>query len=566
MAEEGVALKKTPAGMLGAAVIAYLILSAITHAHLTGDAPMYVTSISDRLHGVRNPRDFWDAGHLLWRPAGYAIARILEGVSAPVLGATSTPEATEILIILSWVGGALSSLLLPLWLTRRGVGHVAAVASTLAITGANGFLFYFQSGTSYIPGLACLVAALLALDHERSSRALEAASGVVAGIAAALAVLFWLPYVLALPAILLAPLIFEGADRPSIRTTTWAVLTCACVGLGVYGAVMAHLHIASPSAFLTWLSEASHGITGVGGVRRAVFGFSRSFFDMGTDGTLMKRYLLHDPYNPVSLGALLRGSLYKFFFFYLTLAILLWGLWRSRAHRVMTFCVLAAVPVLGFAVFWQGGDTERYFPLYPAFALALGVCLTGSPRATIARRVVPAALVALMLVVNVPVYSKQAFAARAETLERRISMFTDATLPLNSLVVIPIWSDPLVVYYASGAAHPPPLGSRVPLYGLLQPGTESAPAWRQEFAVRATRSLASRSRVWVSRRLVSARPASDWGWTEGDDPRLAWADFPSFFSRFDLTSASGGNDGYVELLPTPHNLVLLREALPKSSP
>ena len=72
--------------------------------------------------------------------------------------------------------------------------------------------------------------------------------------------------------------------------------------------MVAHLHLFRLQDLLTWISTASHGVDHIRGVSRAVFGFARSFVNMGRDGLLYKRFLLHDPYNPVSFGQLFQGS------------------------------------------------------------------------------------------------------------------------------------------------------------------------------------------------------------------------------------------------------------------
>src|SRR5262249_4514379 len=143
-----------------------------------------------------------------------------------------------------------------------------------------------------------------------------------------------------------------------------------------YGSAAALQGIYTPHGFIQWMSASSHGIT-TGGFTRMVFGFARSFVNMGNDGVMFKRFLLHDPFNPVSLLDLVRVSLGKFLLFYLVLAILLVALLRTaQGRRFLAFLSLTALPVVTFAGFWQGGDMERYFPLYPAIFLSLAYALS----------------------------------------------------------------------------------------------------------------------------------------------------------------------------------------------
>jgi len=101
-------------------------------------------------------------------------------------------------------------------------------------------------------------------------------------------------------------------------------------------------------------------VAGVRGVRRTIFGFAHSFIDLGKDGVLFKRFLLHDPYNPVSLRQLVRLSLWKLALFYAVVLAIATRLARSGRSNVLAICALSAGPVLVFAVFWFGGDIERY--------------------------------------------------------------------------------------------------------------------------------------------------------------------------------------------------------------
>src|SRR6202030_3009590 len=64
--------------------------------------------------------------------------------------------------------------------------------------------------------------------------------------------------------------------------------------------------------------------------------------------------------------------LWKLALFYLLLLALGIGLLRSpRGRRLLGLFAVAALPTIGFAVAWQGGDLERYLPLYPFLFLAV---------------------------------------------------------------------------------------------------------------------------------------------------------------------------------------------------
>jgi hypothetical protein len=72
----------------GPAALAYLIATALTSAHFWGDSVDYAA-------GVVTGWDFWDFGHLLWRPLGWLLTRL---VPAGLLGASD--ESGRALVVL----------------------------------------------------------------------------------------------------------------------------------------------------------------------------------------------------------------------------------------------------------------------------------------------------------------------------------------------------------------------------------------------------------------------------------------------------------------------------------
>ena len=520
----------------------FLVVSLLTHAHLTGDGPVYVASVVSRVsRGLAGP-SYWDAGHLLWRPLAFVIATMT--------GAASAASISRIFIAFSWFGAAVSSVVLPAWLRRVGVSRTAAVWSSVSMITANAVLAYYQGGSSYTASLACLLVGLHPLSVEASRF-----RAIVAGLSLAAAVLLWLPFVLALPAALAAPVLLRGFARATVRTTLWATLACALAGAVAYGGVAVHLGISTPAQFIAWLNDASHGITKVKGLSRTVFGFARSFLNMGADGAVLKRYLLHDPYNPVSKLDLFRHSLIKVAWFYLVLVGLVISVWRNtRGRALLWFFVAAFLPVLLFAIAWQGGDPERYLALYPAFLLALAFGVDDRRRLL---RGVAMAFVAMCAFVNILAYSRWEFAREEARVRARFTGFRPELLPAGSILVSTTDVDGLTAYVHSGAVGDLRAIGQFNAVGLLIPGYENATQWRSFFASKALESWAAGGRVWVTRRAFSTQPAADWGWVEGEDPRLHWADFRQFFASLDATSSVGGSDGFVELPASDRNRAAL---------
>lgn len=532
---------------------AFVAITALIHVHMTGDTPEYAGAVFERLQTGRDTPAFWDAGHLLWRPLGYVISALRLRFGHPDAGATLR-IVSNTFIGLSLLGGAICSAVLPTWLRQLGVEAWGAFVATVALVTTNAFLDYYAGGTAYIPGLSLLLLGLYLLSANVPSR-LRAVAG---GASLAGAVLLWLPFVLALPAALLAPVVLVGWQPARVRAVAIATVSCAVVGLLTYLAVVVHLGIRSVHDFAAWLSAASHGVTSINGLPRAVVGFSRSFLNIGTDGAALKRFMLHDPFNPVSLRDLIPFRVWKIVLVYAVALTMLVTMWRSAWRRRLLFCGLLALPVLAFAVAWQGGDTERYLPLYPAFLLGIGACLSLSRRTV--GRVIVELFVLLALVVNISAHSRAAFAAQERWVAARAGGFSSDLLPPGSIVVMPTLRDRTIAYFLSGAQDTTKIHGDFRFHPLIQQGAGDSDHWREEFAAKSLDVWNAGGRVWVSARVLTERPGVDWGWAEGEDP-VSWLDFRRFFTTLSLGAAMGGSDGFMELPASTENRATLEALL-----
>ena len=180
-----------------------------------------------------------------------------------------------------------------------------------------------------------------------------------------------------IPAAVAFPLVWFGFDRRRLRL---AGLTAACFILvlsSAYALAIYRLGIQDLAGLRSWITESSHEIVNIKGWSRVAFGIPRSFLSMGKDGILFKRFLLKDPYNPVTVSDLLRLSLGKIAFLYLVIAATFVGLLRGNAERrLLVVAILGGLPLLAFAVGWQGGDVEHYMPVYPLIFAAWALVLS----------------------------------------------------------------------------------------------------------------------------------------------------------------------------------------------
>lgn len=533
----------------------YVLLTWLTDAAFVGDAPDYVRMILASVGG--DPRHFWDFGHLLWRPLGWWLFPIALPLTSRVFGPDPALAVTLTLLALSWTAGLASVLLVHAWVTRVcGRLWVANVASA-GVAVSNGFLNYAQTGCSYVPGLAALLLGfhILARDGDRPDRAWRTA--VVAGLALAAALCLWFLYVWAIPVALLSPLFLFGdsrARRGLVLKTTAALAGFTAL---VYGLVLLDLEIRTTQGLVAWIQSSSAYAVDIQGFSRMAFGFARSFLNMGNDGLLFKRFLLHDPFNPVSLADIFRVSLWKFALFYLFLASVGINLLRSaRGRRILGLFLLNGALVVGFAVLFLGGDLERYFPLYPLTFLALAWSLRDE-RSVPALKAVGLVFVGIAAVTNVGVMARPALDRQQEATASRIATLQPLLKP-HSRVVTAYWHDELVSFARSFPFSSVSRSGTLRIYSAVTLNTSQVAHWREDFAAQALAAWRDGGDVWISKRGLQPRPRREWIWAEGDDRCLSWTDIHRFFAGLETSTAVGGDDGFVLLESTPANEERLR--------
>jgi hypothetical protein len=527
------------------ALSVYVVVLLLTRTLDQGDTSVYADSLVGHLRGRR--ATMWEFGHAIWRPLAYALFAVVHSDPARSTRGVLYGEAVRILTGLSVAGGAIAVVALQSWLRRIGVARGAAFGATAAFTATSAFIGYAQTGSSYIPALAMVLAGLRALADDDA--ATDRRTIVGAAVAFACAVLFWLPMVLAVPASAASMLILRG---DSLRRRRVALAVCVISGLitvAVYVAIVALAGVRSVADFSTWMQSATHDIRGIGGVQRAIVGFARSLVNMGRLGLVAKRYLIGDPFNPATMSDVWRAGLARLVLLYAVLGVMMLVLaQRARTLRALWLFAATAVPVVGFALAWQGGDLERYLALFPATFLLVALALM---RLTGHARVTAATAVALALVaLNVPSISRARARADCALLSARL-----ASVPRRdgapTVILTPHELDEIATY-RNRCPSADLLKTRTPpmAFGLVMANNARAGAWRDTLAARADRAWSRGGRVWISRRAFVAAPLPGWKWAEGDDPRLRWKDFPAFFGQLDVGPPVGGEDGFVELLPT----------------
>ncbi len=533
-------------------IAAYTVVSYLTGAFFMADTVDYVADVYGHYYGLNST--FWEFGHLFWRPLGWVLLRALSPLLELFAGRDPHIQVTYIYVALNWLAGLACIFLLRAFLRDFSIRPVITNGCTLALLCSNAFLNYIHTGSSYIPGLAFLLLGfyLLAVPAETGTSSLRPfwAAGALA-----LAVCLWFPYMFAVPGALATPLFQRRDNRFSWALTLRTTIYCLILGLVAYGLVLARLGIFTPRGVFQWMTVEAATIGGISGSERAIFGLARSFVNMGNDGVLFKRFLLHDPYNPVSVFELGRASLLKLSVFYGLLIVVLTQLLHSVNRRIFWLCLAVTLPVFAFALFWYGGDMERYLPLYPVFFLAVGRSLTDDRAPGYLKW-----LATLILLVgafsNFAATSSSSLRRKQQPVEERMK---DVLPVLNSgsRVVLLDIHDELGDLERTFPFHPIVRSRMVHTYAVLNIGTRKDFHWQQDLARMVLKTWSSGGDIWITDRVLELRPHRNWDWVEGADPHATWPMVRSFFTEFDYGKLAGSEDGFRLLLPTEKNKAIV---------
>jgi hypothetical protein len=534
-------------------VLAYILVASFTGAFFMGDTVDYAASAY--LHEIGTDWVFWDFRHLLWRPLGWLFFHTLKPWITSGTEAGARIEIVVIFLVVNWICGLASLLLMRALLRRFSSRDLIVSVATLAFLFSLSFLNYIHSGCSYIPGLTFLLLGLY-LCARRGETAYSAMVPFQAALALALSVCLWFPYAFAVPGALLLPLVY-----PSFQPKRWpfvvrTALICLFLGIAAYGTVLAHLRIHTMQGVLQWAQSETKDVPAVPGSARAVFGLARSFLDMGADAVQFKRFLLHDPYNPVRLPQLLRLSSLKLALFYFFLASILVQLARSPTGRnVLAFCLLSAVPVAIFGLLWRGGDMERYLPLYPAFFIAVTFALADKT-SPVYLKWIATGLVITCAISNVMVTSRFRLMKQRTLIATRLQYLLPILGPNSRIVVLDI-HDEVVNFARTFPLDPINREHRGIFYAAINSGTAQTCHWQKAFAATVSSVWNNEDGVWISDRLLEKSPHREWTWVDGADPCVSWTSIARFFPQFDFGPEVGKADGFLLLLRTPNNLAII---------
>src|SRR6185369_3903417 len=456
----------------------FVFTTLITDAHYQGDTADYVDSIV--AHAAGHDYWFWEFGHVLWRPFGWLVMAVFRPLLNPLVGTDVRIQALHSVLAINWVAGLVAVAALYGILNRLLSRWWAINLAVVAFIFSHGFLNYSQTGCAYIPGLSLLTVGLYLLVQPGDTDKPQITRGLLAGVALGLAACMWLPYVLAMPAIVLGPIVLRGSSKTNWKLVIGASLVCGVVAALVYLMVMiGGVGISDLAGVKAWAAKTAGGPAQDKSLQRMVFGFARSFIYMGNDGMLFKRFLVKEPLNPVTIIDLLRLSLWKIALFYLFIAALVISLVRwSQNWRILALLIINGLPIIGLAVFWQGGDIERYLGLYPVMFLSLGACLSSDRQITLLKYVLLFWIAALVLTDTLGMAKFTLNRQQEQTAVRAAAL--QPVLNDKSRVFAVTFQDDFVNFNRSFPFHPVNRHTFNP-YAIIAVGTTQAPVWRQDF-------------------------------------------------------------------------------------
>lgn len=539
------------------AVAIYLASIAATETQFRADAWWYIGDALAVRAGTQHAASLWEFGHLLWRPLVYSLSPALLKLAS---GNVAWSPNLKVLYGLVWIDrlAGLAAVLLMTDLlrrvTRRPTGIVVAVLTM--IWGA-AFLGYAQAGGPFVPAFTLSVLALWWRVAGPGSRATKA---VVTGLALAGAAAIWFPFALIIPATACANLFF-GEEESARERYRWTLLTMASSGVILVAIFALGAGLAGCSSLrevASWILLSSHGLHPDRTVLRAVSGCSRLFFDLGSTGVALKRFLFKDPYNHVSLADLaLRplGEIALFWVFVFMTAV--GALCSAPGRQLLKLASIAVPPVLFFAVaLYEPSSPERFLPVLPFFLLALAAAWEADPGKARATRMTAMVFAALLPVMNGPTMlagsAAESNGAQVRLAEfRRYAGRDDLLMPL-------VLTDPLVSFYNLAPFDPVNRPRPISMAPIIIAAMADTGDWRRRFGERVLERWREGADAWITKAALTDRPPASTYWVEGDDPRVRWRQIPEFLRRLEYDWETPGGDGFRRIRHSAANEAVLR--------
>ncbi len=513
------------------AILLWVALVAITRPNNYEDSYEYVHTIMDHEAG-RPASHFLVAGHTLWRPIGEIVHRAIGPLLALFVGNSSFAQISASLILVVFVLTIAGIFYLYKLLRLFPISESSVQFAAILYVISQCVLNFSQTATSYQAGLSVLIIGLY--YAARIDAKSELANRILAAALLAIAPLLWLPYVLALPAAVFARPLLYGLRRDHVVNSLKLGTLCGVMAALLLLPVVWHLHLFSWDAFSKWAFRAAGAAPSAGPIR-TLFGLPKTLFYLGNDGLYVKRFLYHDPLNPVSISTLTSLGLWKLVLFYLFLIVSIWYVWRRRpVRRFLIFLAAGFIPVLILSFLWDGAALERHMPLFPFLFILLSLGFDSGPRYV-------KLFFGIVLIVTFAVNVNALWSTTIDNREKAIDAQIEEIWPrLNDSSIVSVLSIQDDLFNFQGV-HPFDTfnqSSRLQLFPIVAIGDDTARFWKNRFENAALFTWHRGGDVWVSRTLLCNSPAESVYWIENYQKGLSWKDICHFFQRLDYSDST----------------------------
>ncbi len=554
---------------LTAIVLAFLVFYIFTIPVEGVDTVRYAADGIKHAQGIQS--QFWEFGHLLWRPLAYVGFTTFGGLFESWFHDTDLQATSRFLIILNFVASLGAVIFLWDWMRRFSSAATAAFVA-IAFCGANGFLQQICMGSAYMPAIFCQILALWLLTRAYNAGRSASLWSAGAGLSFALCTMFWFPFVISLLGLALSPLLSMSDEtrwrERAIRllklllpfSASFILVTFVSFVIVVNKAGVRDLH-----GFVKWATDANNGWSQNMNLVRAATGFPRTFYELTADGVLLKRWFLHDPYQPVSLFQIVMGPLLKLAVFYIgMLALVLLMLRVDLRQRLFLVVGSAVIPLVTFAVVvFEAGSTGRYLPAFAFLFVAIAISLQQATKFSLP------ALLLMFLLVTAPIANlielgAGSRATAAEVRSQKAQLESELTRPANVFALT--LHEPFYVVPISRPLDHTLWSSRYEVRDIIEQASTRVLHWRGEFAEATLASWQAGKEVWISASVLQTKPPRGSSWVEGDDKRINWNAVHSFFTQVVTDRASGGPGGFVRVADQPSNRELFNRLIHEDTP
>ncbi len=545
------------------AVLLFIALFLLTVPETTSDTVGYADQIVRYMEGGP-PSLIWEFGHLLWRPIGYGLWLLAHPWMSSWSGGRPAVEIIAVLSAVNALAGIALTILVFAICRRLGLRDWSALAVTGGVLLCNPVINYVHSGMAYVPGLTLQMAGLWLILKSFQTPPKATRYAILAGTALALSFCVWFPYILGIPATLLAGRLAKSDHgRGSLqlppkrnRLLAITVMSATATGATLLLAGTVAGKISSLPVLMQWIINSGHGWQLDRRLLRFPTGLTRSFVHIGDERLMLKQFIFGDPYAAVRWADLFT-TIWKILLVFGAFAGLLVGLVRRReGWPALAVAICGILPTFLFGVLvFEPNSPERYLTAYPALIFAVCGLLLLSARFRVTRSALLVFTLALALV-NLKAYAwdfrtiSASASARARLIRQYAGGHGDITFLLDQ--------DPLDQHFRRFPLARENRPGLLPTYYAFLQGHKSVLTWRHDSACRILQAWNDGGNAWLSTRLLAPRPQLDWKWTEYDDMRVKWADLPGFFNPLATDDQIGNGDGFRRIARTEDNRRLLQ--------